>query len=155
IPVLRYSGTQLRTGLREGGRTASQSRERHRTRSTLVVVQVALACVLLIYSGLMVRTFLALTQVNPGFASTAKVQTLRITIPGAGIPDAEKVVRMQEAMVRKIAAIPGVSSVGLTSAFPLDGNHWHDPVFAQDRNYADGSIPPLRQFKFVSPEFFK
>src|SRR6185437_9682114 len=65
IPILKYAGARLSTGIREGGRANSQSREQHRTRSGLVVVQVALALVLLVCSGLMIRTFNALTQVQP------------------------------------------------------------------------------------------
>ena len=66
IPIFKYSGARLSTGIREGGRANSQSREQHRTRNGLVVVQVALALVLLVCSGLMIRTFRALTLVQPG-----------------------------------------------------------------------------------------
>ena len=68
IPVFKYAGAQLGTTLRGGGRTASASKERHRARNTLVVAQVALALVLLVSSGLMIRTFQALKDVQPGFA---------------------------------------------------------------------------------------
>lgn len=154
IPVLRYSGARMGTGLREGGRSQSQGRERHRTRNTLVVIQVGLAFVLLICSGLMVRTFRALIHVDPGFAQPAQVQTLRLTIPEAEVKDEEKVVRMQQAIMDKIAAIQGVSSVGLENSVPMDGGSWTDPLFAQDRNYAEGEMPPLRRFKFASPGLF-
>src|SRR5262249_23851434 len=70
----------------DGGRTTSASRERHRARNTLVVIQVALAFVLLVCSGLMVRTFHALSHVRPGFAATS-VQTFRVAIPEADVPD--------------------------------------------------------------------
>jgi predicted permease len=142
------------TGLREGGRTASQGRERHRTRNTLVVIQVSLAFVLLICSGLMIRTFRALTQVNPGFDSSAEIQTVRLAIPDAEVPDANQVIRLQEAMLHRIEAIPGVTSAAIANSVPMDGGQWSDPLFAQDHNYADGSMPPLRRFKFVSPGFF-
>jgi predicted permease len=155
IPILKYAGARLGTGLREGGRTVSQGRERHRARNTLVTVQVGLAFVLLICSGLMIRTFRAMMRVNPGFLDAADVQTFRITIPEAEVSDPEKVVRMQEEILRKVEAIPGVSSAGLTQSVPMDGNHWQDPVFAQDRNYQDGQLPPLRRFKFVSPGLFR
>ena len=69
IPVIKFAGASTTSGLREGGRALSQSRERHRARKALVVVQVALALVLLICSGLMIRTFRALTHVSPGFES--------------------------------------------------------------------------------------
>jgi predicted permease len=154
VPTLRYSGAHMGTALREGGRSQSQGRERHRTRNGLVVVQVCLAFVLLICSGLMFRTFRALTQLDPGFSLPAEVQTLRLTIPQAEVKDDEKVVRMQQAIADKIKAIQGVSSVGLESSVPMDGGSWNDPVFAQDRNYAEGEMPPLRRFKFSSPGLF-
>src|SRR5215831_14039410 len=93
IPVLKYAGAHLSTGIREGGRTLSQSREQHRARNGLVVVQVSLALVLLICSGLMIRTFLALTNVNPGFARPEQVQTFHIYIPNTEVKEDERVVR--------------------------------------------------------------
>jgi putative ABC transport system permease protein len=155
IPALRYASARMGTGLREGGRTLSQGRERHRARNTLVVIQVGLAFVLLICSGLMIRTFRALTHVDPGFDSQAGIQTFRLAISEVEVPQAENVMRKEEAIAQSLAAIPGVTSVALANSVPMDGGHWMDPVFAQDRNYADGSQPPLRRFKFVSPGFLK
>ncbi len=155
IPVLKYAGARLGTGLREGGRTLSESRERHRARNTLVIVQVALALVLLISSGLMIRSFQALTRVPPGFVRPAEVQTLSLSIPEAEVPDPERLVRMQEEILQKVAAIPGVSSVGLGTSVPMDWKLNWNPIFAQDRTYADGELPPLRKFKFVSPGYFQ
>jgi len=150
IPVLKYAGARMGTGLREGGRTLSQGRERHRARNTLVVVQVGLAVVLLICSGLMIRTFRALTHVNAGFSEPSAVQTFRITIPEAQVSDKEQVIRMQEAILRKLEPIPGVSSVAFAHSVPMDGNQWGDPVYASDRKYSEGELP-LRRLKFVSP----
>lgn len=155
IPALRYASARMGTGLREGGRTLSEGRERHRTRNTLVVIQVGLAFVLLICSGLMIRTFRALTHVDPGFDSQAGIQTFRLAISEVEVPKAENVMRREEAIAQSLAAIPGVTSVALANSVPMDGGHWMDPVFAQDRNYADGSQPPLRRFKFVSPGFLR
>ncbi len=155
IPVLKYSGVRLNTGLREGARGMSQSRDQHRARNSLVVVQVALAVVLLICSGLMIRTFRALTHVNPGFNAPAEVQTFRIYIPPSEAPDAnpERVVSMEEEISRKLAAIPGVSSVGVSTKIPMDGNGWEDPIFVEDHTYTEGQLPPLRKFKFMTPGF--
>jgi len=155
IPIFKYAGVRLSTGIREGGRANSGSREQHRARSVLVVVQVALALVLLICSGLMIRTFLALTHVNPGFAQPAQVQTFRIGIPDTQVKDNESVVRTFDAMRSKIAAIPGVSSVTVSTSFPMDGNSSNDLVFAQDKAYSEGQIPPIRRFAFVIPGFFE
>jgi len=153
IPVFKYAGVQLSTGIREGGRALSQSREQHRARSVLVVVQVALALVLLICSGLMIRTFRAMTRVDPGFLRAAEVQTFRISIPEAQVKENEPVLRMEEEILHKVAAVPGISSVAITTKLPMDGFGWHDPIFVEGRTYAEGELPPLRAFKFVSPGF--
>jgi predicted permease len=155
IPIFKYAGVRLSTGIREGGRANSGSREQHRARSVLVVVQVALALVLLICSGLMIRTFRALTHVNPGYSQPAQLQTFRIGIPENQVKGNESVVRTFEAMRSKIAAIPGVSAVTVSTSFPMDGNSSNDLVFAQDRAYSDGQIPPIRRFAFVIPGFFE
>jgi predicted permease len=154
IPVWKYAGARLGTGLREGGRSLSESRRRHRSRSLLVVVQVAMALVLLISSGLMIRTFRALTKVNPGFAAPAEIQTFRVTIAESEVKEPERVVRLQEAILHKIEALPGVSSVGLSMSVPLDGNEWGDPVYAKDQTYSSRDMP-LHRFRFVAPGYFK
>jgi predicted permease len=155
IPIFKYAGSHLNTGLREGGRASSQSREQHRARNVLVVLQVSLALVLLICSGLMIRTFRALMHVNPGFRDAAGIQTFGISIPEAQIPEAEpeRVARMEEEISRKIAAVPGVDSVGFTTNLPLTQFRNMDPIFAQDRSYKDGELPPLRHFHFMAPGY--
>ena len=155
IPVLKYAGVRLNTGIREGGRALSQSKEQHRARGVLVVVQVSLALVLLICSGLMIRTFRALTKVDPGFSRPAELQTFRISILDTQVPDREQVVRMNEAILNKIKAIPGVSAVAWGSGIPMDGDSNNDPVFIADRTYADGALPPIRRFKRAAPGFLE
>jgi predicted permease len=155
VPILKYAGARLTTGIREGGRGLSQSKEQHRARNTLVVVQVALALVLLICSGLMIRTFRALTKVNPGFSGPAELQTFRISVPETHVKEAESVIRMEEGILQKLEAIPGVSSVSIGTKLPMDGDGWHDPILLEGRTYAEGEFPPLRLFKFVSPGFLK
>jgi predicted permease len=156
IPVLKYSGITASTGLREGGRTLSQSRERHRARNALVVVQVALALVLLICSGLMIRTFHALARVSPGFSDPKTLQSFDIYIPESQIPDTDRVrvLRTQQAIVNQLVAVPGINSVAITTAVPMSGNSSFDPVYSSDRTYKEGELAPLRRFKFVSPGFF-
>src|SRR6185437_10160103 len=157
IPVLKYAGGQVNQEMREGGRSLSQSRERHRARSTLVVVQVALALVLLICSGLMIRTFAKLERVSPGFTDPNSLQTFSIDIPSTQIPDSqpEKVVHTEQAILDKVAALPGVKSAAITTAIPMTGNQNNDLIFARDRTYRDGEIPPIRRFKYVSPGLLK
>jgi len=155
IPVFKYAGPHVAAGLRGGGRTSSASRERHRARTTLVVVQVALALVLLVSSGLMIRTFQALRHVHPGFANPQEVLTLTLSIPSAQVKEPEAVVRTHQAIIDKIAAVPGVTSVGLTTIVPMTRSGWHDPIFAADKTYEASQIPPIRLFKFLSPGLLK
>ena len=155
IPILKYAGPNVSSGLRGGGRTSSASRERHRARATLVVVQVALALVLLVGSGLMIRTFQALRHVHPGFSSPETLLSFGLSIPRAQVKEADAVVRMHQAIAERIAAIPGVTSVGMTSGVPMTGSDWHDPIFASDKNYEQTTLPPLRLFRFISPGLLK
>jgi len=148
IPVIKYAGPRIAHELRGGGRASSHSRERHRARSVLVVAQVALALVLLVGSGLMIRTFQQLRRVDPGF-DPRDVLTLRIAIPETQVRDATAVIRLEQGIVEKIRAIPGVASVGLATVIPTE-RAAHDLIYARDKSYAQG-VPPLRLFKFVSP----
>jgi predicted permease len=155
IPVLKYASGSPGLALRGGGRTATASKERYRARNLLVIAQVALALVLLVSSGLMIRTFQALRGVHPGFARPAEVQTLRLSIPESHVKEPEAVAHMHQAILDKVAAIPGVSSVAVASTVTMSGNGWHDPLFARDRAYSEAQIPPLRLFKMVSPGYVK
>jgi predicted permease len=151
IPIAKYAGRHVISGLRGGSRSVSDSRERHRARNGLVIVQVALALVLLVSSGLVIRSFQALRDVRPGFTRPEEVQTLRISIPESQVRDEEAAARMQRAILEKVEAIPGVVSAGLSNGLPLDGDGWHDPLFAEDHAYAEGQLPPLRLFRFAAP----
>jgi predicted permease len=155
VPVLKYARTSLAANLRQGGRNSSQGRERHRARSTLVIVQVALALVLLISAGLMIRTSRALLNVRPGFADPASLQTMMVSIPDAEVKDPERVLRMQAEMVRKVQAIPGVSSAAFSRAIPMDGSNRFDPIFVEGRNEDNKQLPPIRRFNFVVPGAFQ
>ena len=155
MPALKYAAPRVTLALRAGGRTLSQSRETHRARNTLVVLQTALAVVLLIGSGLMIRTFQVLRHVQPGFREPAQVQTLRIYIPDTQVKEPVRVIRMQQEIQDKLAAIPGVASVAFANSVPTDGNNSTDVLYAEDRVYSEGQLPPLRRFKFVAPGFFQ
>ncbi|MGH9398588.1 MAG: ADOP family duplicated permease [Terriglobia bacterium] len=154
MPILKYTGASLGIGLREGGRSMSEGRQRHRSRSVLVTVQVALALVLLVSSGLMIRTFRALTRVDPGFVAPSEVQTFRLAIPETQVKDPVRAVRMEQEILQKIRAIPGVSSAGLSMKVPMARGTWDDNVFARDHTYSPDQIP-LHRYWFAAPGFFK
>jgi putative ABC transport system permease protein len=155
IPVLKYAAPQVATSLRGVGRNFSHGREHHRARNTLVVVQVGLALLLLVGAGLMIRTFQALRSVQPGFTRPEEVQLMRIVIYEEHVKDPEQVMRMQNEMLDKLAAIPGVTSVAFAGDAPLEGLGNGDVLYAADKTYAAGEIPPGRQFRYVTPGFFK
>ena len=152
IPALKYSG--VRIGILETGRILGPSRERHRARNFLVTTQIALAIVLLICAGLMIRTFLVLTHVNPGFVRPSELQTFRIAIPVSDMADETVVAHLEQQIQDKLAAIPGVSGVAFASTVPLDQDSRFDNVFAEDRAYVQGAAPPVRHLVFVSPGYF-
>jgi putative ABC transport system permease protein len=155
IPVIKYAGPHISASLRGGGRALSHSRERHRARNVLVVAQIALALVLLVGSGLMIRTFQKLRSVQPGFAQPGQVQLLRISIPETQVSQPEQVMRMQNAILDKLAAIPGVQSVAFANGAPLEGFNSNDVLWAEDKTYAPGQIPPIRRFRFMSPGYLQ
>jgi putative ABC transport system permease protein len=155
IPVVRYAKPQIGNALRGGGRSISPGRDRHRVRSLLVVVQVALTLILLVTSGLMIRTFRNLHHVDPGFTNAAEIQTVRIAIPDEEVKEPERVMRMEQAMLDKISAINGVRSVSITSSVTMGGYETNDPVYAEDKSYREGAIAPLRRFKWIAPGYFK
>src|SRR5436309_6348852 len=98
----------------------------------------ALALVLLISSGLMIRTFQALRTVQPGFTQPSEIQTLRISIPASQVKEPERVVRMQNDILDRIASIPGVVSVAIANSVPTDGMGGMNPIFAEGRTYKEG-----------------
>jgi predicted permease len=156
MAILRFAGGGLGSGLRSAGRSHSAGRERRRAQNGLVIVQVGLALVLLISAGLMVRTFRALIQVQPGFsAPPATIESFRLYIPGTGLTRTEQVTRVQQAILQKIEAIPGVSSASTCELVPLEIPFWRDPVFVRGRGYAEGQLPPSHTLEFISPGFFR
>jgi predicted permease len=156
VPILKSTSPHLISDLREGGRGVGDGRRGQSTRKALVMLQVALSVVLLICSGLMIRTFRAMMNVSPGFTSPETVQTFGFYIPDTQIPDTspELVIRMDEAIAQKIASIPGVSSVSIGRSVPMDNNSYNNPVFVQNRTYEGSEVPPARRFNFVAPGFF-
>jgi predicted permease len=156
IPVWRYARGGKVLAVSSGGRTASASRERHRSRNVLVVAQVAMALVLLVGATLMIRTFEHLRHVDPGFADARHVQTIRIGIPESMIPDPAMVARTQNEIVDELAAIPGVQSVGFAAAAPMEGiePNWN-LIFREGQNDKGNDHPPMRLFNYVSPNYFR
>jgi predicted permease len=158
FPILRLAGRRFAGNIAEfahgGGRGASAGRKQQRSQNALVVVQVALALVMLVSAGLMIRTFQNLRSVEPGFTDPATVQTMRLTIPSATAREQERLVQLQAQIRKRLAAIPGVTSAAYTGVLPMDGGEGV-PVYAEDKTYSAESFPPGRRIKRVSPELLE
>jgi predicted permease len=154
IPAIKYASTRASAALSGAGRTASASRTRHRSRDILVVTQVAMALVLLISALLMIRTFAALRNVDPGFSDPAHLETMHIYIPELLVSDPVQTTHIQNEIADKISALPGVTSAGFSGGVPMEGidPNW-DEIAVEGKHY-EGGEPPLHLFNFVSPGYF-
>jgi putative ABC transport system permease protein len=155
IPTLRYLPSRQRVPLLGAMRTSSVSRERQSGRNLLVVAQVAMALVLLISAVLMIRTFLTMRNVDPGFSDPKSLQVMRLTIPETLVRDSMPVVHIQNSILDKLAAIPGVSSAGFAASVPMSGAEpsW-DEILIEGKTF-EGDNPPMRLYNYVSPGYFR
>jgi predicted permease len=156
IVSLKYSRVGPGAALRGSNRTTSAGRERHRSQNVLVIAQVAMALVLLVCAGLMIRSFAVLLNTQPGFAGPEHLQTMRVGILPSIASDPVAVTRMQNEIADKLAQLPGVSSVGYAADVPLDGlePNWNS-IFVQGRDaWGAKSTLPMRLFNYTSPNYF-
>jgi len=154
LPVFKYAAIRPGAGLRDSSRSVSAGRDRLRARNLLVVLQVALALVLLISSGLMIRTFYALRQVQPGFTNPEQVMTLRVFIPESQVKEPERAVRTHQQILSKIGSIAGVETASFSNSVTMDEHDSNDVLLVEGRATASGKVPPIRRFKFIAPGYF-
>lgn len=153
IPLAHLAKASIEA-LKEGGRSVTGAPSR-RMRSAFVVSELALAMVLLIVSGLMVRTFVALRQVDPGFVAPDKVQTFRVSVNPALPADPLQVARMYETIAEHLQQLPGVQSVGVSSSVTMDGTKVNHPILIESHPDVSRRLPPLRRFKRIAPGYFE
>jgi putative ABC transport system permease protein len=149
FPLARLGGPRALAALRGAAHAYGTSRERHRARNTLLVAQVALALVLLVAAGLMIRTFQALRDVDPGIRTPAQVQVVRLAIPqrpasGVTVP------RMQNEIEDRLAEVAGVESVGFSNRLPLIRSGPSGPFVFEN---APDASPRETEFRNASPGF--
>lgn len=137
VPALRAASTDLRGSLNEGGRTATSGHDR--VRQLLVAVEVALAIVLLVGAGLLVRSALHLQRTDPGFDPQG-VLTARLTLPAARYEDPQRVAQAFDDVVAALAAIPSVETAAATTAAPLT------PGGNSNGLLPEGKSPELKNF---------
>jgi putative ABC transport system permease protein len=121
LPALQASRPHLVDALKEGGRTGAGGTKGQRMRNSLVVAEVALALVLLIGAGLMMRSFMKLQKMEIGM-DPSNTLTFRVGLPEAQFPDKETPARFFEQLIPKLANLPGVESAGATTSLPAAGN---------------------------------
>ncbi len=149
FPLLRYGADNLAGQLREGsGRGATGGRERHRLRNGLVVLQMALALVLLIGSGLMFRSVQALRSVDPGFR-VDDVLTARITVPTAEVQGWAETAGFFRELADRLQGQPGVESVGFAQSAPLAGGLGYFSIEVEDHPRGPDELPVFASNNFT------
>ena len=153
IPLYRLRGGSLMLG--RGTRGGTAGRVAHRTRQTLVVAQIALALVVLAGSGLLVRSFMRLNAVRPGFDAD-HLATYWVSLPANRYPKDSAVVRFYASLLDRARALPGIVSAGLTSRLPLVPRGFNDnPFYAEGAISKDETLPPLQLFTTVAGDYFQ
>ena len=153
-PALHTAGADAAAVLRQTSRGATAGRRRLRARRTFVVIQLALALVLVTGAGLMARSFRRLRSVPPGFNAT-RAYTFRVTLPEADYPTTAEALNLVTAALERLAGLPGVTAVGVVSKLPLDGEARRDTaVFVEDRPLTMGQMPNVHQVIYASPGAF-
>jgi predicted permease len=150
IPIAKHAAPSVVDALRGAARSYSAGRERHRARNALVVAQVALSLVLLIAAGLMIRSFTELRAVDSGVSDPDSVQTLRIWVAPANVAEFPRVIRLQNDIADKIAALSGVESVAYASRRPLLGEGPSGPFAFDEAKQQTVET----EFRYLSPGFF-
>ena len=154
VPMLRFNRAfSLVAALKEGGRGSSTGRERHLARNALVVAQVALALVLLVGSGLMLRSFQSLRSVEPGF-QPAGLLTLRVSLPEAEYPDGHQVADFFQRLDERLRQLPGVEAAA-AGAMPMGGQMSRSAHSFEGQPVPEGSVPPIERNVRVAPGYFE
>ena len=135
-------------------RGASMDVRQVRTQNVLVVAQVALALVLLVGSGLLIRSFIALHAVHPGFTQPERIQTVRVTIPDIQVAEPNSSARMQAQIIENVSNIPGVEAAAFADGLPMDPDHRNGMIVAVEDKFVPGQNPPNRRVKHISPGLF-
>lgn len=149
LPALRLTRGDVSQSLKQGlGRTDSDSGG-HRTRSILVVSEVALSLMLLVGAGLMIRSFQRLHGVNPGFDSH-NVLTMTAMVARAKFPEPVQEVNFFEQVLRRVRALPGVESAGVVDDIPLDNGGSHQPIAIEGHPVVPMSEQPEVDVRLIS-----
>ncbi len=151
-PALQTSGAPLQGALKEGG-SAGAGREGGSLRRLLVAAEVAIAIVLLVGGGLMVRTFLSLQAIDPGWNPDGVV-TLEVSVAGTRYAEPGKRPGLYREVQDRLAALPGVAAVGAINHIPIAGDIWRFPYAVEGRPAALPGESPVTVYRAVMPGYF-
>ena len=154
VPMVRRGARSLATQLREGGRSTTTARRALNTRGLLVIAQVALALVLLVGSGLMIRSFRALRHVDPGFRADS-VLTVGVAPPGAEYPGPDELTALWTQLLPRLETVPGVIFAGAINGIPLGGGQSAGAVEIEDHPTEDDALPHMASKRSVMPGYFE
>jgi putative ABC transport system permease protein len=153
-PALRLSRTSPNEALKESGRGATGGLKQLRVQRLLAVSQVALALVLLVGAGLMLRSFETLMRVDAG-KETKNVLTAYLSLPASKYPDPQARQAFFDRLVGRLGALPGVKEVAMSSLVPLAEGNWNDTFFPEGQEPGRGEASPLASMRLVSPGLFR
>jgi putative ABC transport system permease protein len=153
VPAVRYTRINVLAALRHGGRSSTDHPGRHRGRNLLVVVQTAMALVLLVGSGLLARSFARLMGSELGFESK-NVLTFRVGLPAAKYPKNDAVSRFSQQLAERLGQISSVEAVGAVTELPMT-NPSGTAFNFRDRPTEPGRLPPMVQYQTILPGYFK
>ena len=152
-PALQLSKPDLQSCLKESGQTVTATKARNRFRNTLVVTQIALAFVLLVGAGLVLRSFVSLLRVNPGFAADKVVAIQAFIWDRYDKPELRETYTRET--LEKIESLPGVEAAGVTTAIPLlESSQTSSLPFAVEGHPEQLGQEPVAQFTIASPNYF-
>ncbi|HZS45405.1 MAG TPA: ABC transporter permease [Blastocatellia bacterium] len=153
VPALQASSPNLTETLKEGGRGSSQGGRSGYIRAALTVAEVSLALVLLTGAGLMIKSFVQLQNVNPGF-NTDKVLTASLSLPRAKYADDNQLTSFYQQFVERIKPLPGIQSVSLTSDVPLYDSGDYLYFVVDGRPPLPPDVNQDAEYNVVDPDFF-
>jgi predicted permease len=153
MPALRYTRPQSLAALRHGGRGGTDEPARRRGRDALVVVQTAMALVLLVGSGLLLKSFAKLAATDLGF-DPVNVMTFRTALPARDYPDAAAAVAFHERLLARLAEVPGAETVGAASILPVANEAPGTAHEFEHQPVAPGQLPPMVHFKVAAAGYF-
>ncbi len=154
VPALQVSKPDLNETLKEGGRTASGGVERRQLRSVLVVSEIALALVLLVSAGLMIKSFRRLLAVDPGF-NPENVLTMEVNLRGSKYGKPDKVAAFAQQALDRIRPLPGVRFAALGTELPLTDSHSRSDITIEGQPVPAIGHFPHPDFHVVSPDYFR